>query len=390
MTDLTDMPASQRLHKAEELAEHESKHSFDLSHEVLVRANLFRLAEEDHLFQFVIHHTIFDGWSLTIFVTELTSFYTALCKQEEAVLPPLPIQYIDLAAWEANQLKEGFPEEHINYWKAQLGSNPPVLEMPLDKLRPDIQSFSPGTVSLETSPSLTQKLHALSRQEGVTLFVTMLSVFYVLLGRYTAQEDIIVGTPIARRVRTEAEKLIGVLINNLALRTDLSGGIHFRELLKRVRRTVLDAFTHQEIPFENLLTELRIERDPSRTPLFQVFFNLLDFRKGLKLEFPDLVVESPPPPEVGSLFDLTLYVQNWGDTLKLKLSYNADLFSHERMVEMGRQLEGLLTQITEFSRLFVGSILAGNHPSAADTSRSKDVSRRTKSDLATSYDQGMG
>ena len=153
--DLTDMPLSSRLNKAEEFAEHEAKHSFDLSHEALVRANLFRLAEDAHLFQFVIHHIIFDGWSLNIFLQELAFFYTDLYKQEGALLPPLPLQYIDFAAWEANQLKEGFPEELINYWKMQLGSNPPVLEMPLDRPRPAIQSFRAGMVLFETPSSLT-------------------------------------------------------------------------------------------------------------------------------------------------------------------------------------------------------------------------------------------
>lgn len=347
LINLEDQPASARLGAVEQLAEKDARRSFNLASDALARANLFRLAGNDHLFQFIIHHIVFDGWSLNVFLQELTFFYTAASKNEEASLPPLSIQYIDFSGWENDQLEKGLLDKHIHYWKQQLGGDLPVLDMPLDKPRPDAQSYHAGKDVLDISPSLTQALTALSRQESVTLFVTVLSVFYALLARYTAQEDIVVGTPIARRSHADVEKLLGVFINNLALRTDLSGNPTFRELLKRVRRTALDAFAHQEIPFEKLLSELRIERDSSHSPIFQVYFNLLDVRKGVDLDLPNLRVETPSLPEIGSIFDITLYVQNWGDTLKLKLVYNSDLFHVESMSELLERYHHLLKQVTE-------------------------------------------
>ena len=344
--DLTGEGAESALERAEELAGAEAQYSFDLSSDMLVRAHLYRLAEQDHLFQFVIHHIIFDGWSLTVLLQELTALYNAYTNNEIAVLPSLPVQYIDFAAWEAKHFEDDDFREQIEYWRSQLSGNLPTLDMPLDKPRPSVQSFSAGKETLDVSEPLTRSLNALSREEGVTLFVTMLSAFMVMLARYTTQEEIIVGTPIARRSRAEIEKLIGVFLNNLALRTDLSGGINFRELMKRVRRTALDAFDHQEVHFEKLLSDLRIERDSSHTPVFQVFFNLLDVRKGLRLELHDLEVETPSLPEIGSIFDITLYVQNWGDTLKLKLVYNADLFSQQHMAEFLERYYHLLEQVT--------------------------------------------
>jgi hypothetical protein len=335
IVDLMENLESERLSVAEQIAEQNALNPFNLAEDPLARANLFRLAHDDHFFQFIVHHIVFDGWSLNVFLQELTFFYTELSNNNpDVTLAPLPVQYIDFSVWEAEQNKAGFLEEQSSYWKQQLGGDLPVLEMPLDKQRPDIQSFRAGKSVLDISPALTIALTELSRQHGVTLFVTMLSTFYALLARYSAQEDIIVGTPIARRSHSDVEKLIGVFINNLALRTDLSGKLTFRELLMRVRRTVLDAFAHQDIPFEKLLSDLRIERASSHSPVFQVFFNLLDIRKGIALELPNLIVETPSLPEIGSIFDITLYVQNWGDTLKLKLVYNADLF-HDQSMTVG-------------------------------------------------------
>lgn len=344
LVDFGDGEPASRADRAEQLAEDDSQRPFDLSNDPLARANLFRLAEDDHLFQFVIHHIVFDGWSLNVFLQELTSLYTAFVNGAPSELPALPIQYIDFAAWESKQLSEKQIREHLEYWKQQLGGDLPVLDMPLDKPRPNVQSFRAGKELLEISPALTESLNAFSRQEGVTLFVTMLSVYYILLARYTAQEDIIVGTPVAGRHHADVEKLIGVFINSLALRADLSGNISFREFLKRVRRTALDAFAHQEIPFERLLSELRIERTSSHSPVFQVFFNLLDVRKGVRLELPNIVTETPSLPEMGSIFDITLYAQNWGETLKLKLVYNADLFTCNRMSEFLHHYHQLLQE----------------------------------------------
>lgn len=336
-----------RLARAEALAEEDAQRAFDLAEDALYRVNLFRLDTGDHLFQFVIHHSIFDGWSFNLLIHEIAFFYASYIRNDGADLPPLPIQYIDFAAWENTQLSEEFVNDHLEYWKHQLAGDLPVLEMPIDKPRPEIQSFRAGEEHLDLSPALTRSLNALSRQEGVTLFVTLLSAFYALLARYSGQEDIIVGTPIARRTHADVEKLIGIFINNLALRTDLSGNITFRELMKRVRRTALDAFSHQDLPFEKLLNRLRIERNTRHSPVFQVFFNLLDVRKGVELELPDVTSETHSLPEIGSSFDITLYAQNWGDELKINLVYNSDLFHSHSMAEFLERYVHLLERIVE-------------------------------------------
>ena len=217
-----------------------------------------------------------------------------------------------------------------------------MLELPTDRPRPAVQTYRGARQSLYCcpSPSVTA-LKALSQREGVTLFMTLLAAFQTLLHRYTGQDDIIVGSPIAGRTRAEIEGLIGFFVNTLVLRTDLSGNPTFRELLGRVREVALGAYAHQDLPFEKLVEELQPERSLSHTPLFQVFFNMLNLQDN-RIELPGLAVEVLSSPEVESKFDLTLYVREQHESIQFDLVYNADLFGRARMVEMLAQLNHLL------------------------------------------------
>ena len=324
----------------------ETRHSFDLARGPLLRASLLRLGGQEHVLLLNTHHIVSDGWSIGILMRELTALYGAFVRGERSPLPDLTMQYADFAAWQRRWLEGEVLESQMSYWKRQLAGALPVLELPSDRQRPPVQTPAGERHTVLLSEGLTDAVKRLSRGVGVTVFMTLLAAFKTLLHRLTGQDDIVVGSPIAGRNRVETEPLIGVFINTLVLRTDLSGGPSFRELLGRVRETALGAYTNQDVPFEHLLEALQPERDLSRTPLFQVFFNMLNFAEAVA-EFHGLATEPLPVTEVEAKFDLTLYVEERGRRLKLDFVYNASLFSRERVAEMGEQLRQLLVAVTE-------------------------------------------
>ena len=220
-----------------------------------------------------MHHIISDGWSMGILYRELSVLYEAFSKGKPSPLPELPIQYADFAVWQREWLQGKNLEEQLTFWKEQL-RDITTLELPTDHPRPPVQTFHGATHTVQLPKELTEALQGLSRKEGVTLFMTLLTAFQGLLHRYTGQDDIVVGTPIANRNRAEIEGLIGFFVNTLVMRTDTSGNPVFRELLKQVRKSTLDAYAHQDLPFEKLIKELQPERDLSRNPIFQVMFAL--------------------------------------------------------------------------------------------------------------------
>jgi amino acid adenylation domain-containing protein len=345
--DLTQLSDTEREVRAHRLANDETQQPFDLTQGPLVRASLIRLTEEDHIFLLTMHHIISDGWSLVLFFQELATLYEAFSRGEPSPLNPLPIQYADYAAWQRAWLQGEVLEKQLAYWRKQLGGILPVLELATDRPRPAVQTYDGARSTLILSEQLTEDLTALSQREGVTLFMTLLAAFKALLYRYTGQEDIIVGSPIANRPQTETEELIGLFLNNLALRTDLSGDPSFREILARVRRTALEAYAHQDVPFEKLIEELNPERDLSRTPLFQVYFNLFNFADEIKLpgsgartaSFNDAWFNTD---ENLSKFDLTLYGSVENKELKLAFVYNVDLFDEASIARMLDHFQTLL------------------------------------------------
>ncbi|MFL6257618.1 MAG: amino acid adenylation domain-containing protein, partial [Pyrinomonadaceae bacterium] len=272
--DLRGLPAAEREQEARRLADEEARRPFDLTRGPLLRAALVQLADEEHVLLFTMHHIISDAWSSGVLVGELAELYESFVAGREPSLPELPVQYGDFAAWQRAWLGGEVLREQLDYWVKQLAGAPAPIELPTDYPRPPLQTYR-GAVRYLTLPrALTEKLNELSRREGVTLFMTLLAAFQTLLQRYTGQTDIVVGTPVAGRSRTEVERLIGVFINTLVMRADFSGDPTFRELLKRVREAALGAYAHQELPFEKLVEELQPVRDLSRSPLFQVMFVL--------------------------------------------------------------------------------------------------------------------
>ncbi|MBV9775251.1 MAG: amino acid adenylation domain-containing protein, partial [Gemmatimonadetes bacterium] len=321
---------------------------FDLAAGPLLRASLLRVADDEWVLLFTLHHVVGDGWSTGVLVREVSALYGAFVRGEASPLPELAVQYADYAAWQRRWLQGEVLDARLGWWRERLAGAPPVLELPTDRPRPAVQTHRGEWASLVLPAALADRVQALARREGATLFMTLLSAFQVLLGRQAGQDDVVVGTPVANRTRREAEALIGVFVNTLALRTDLSGGPSFRELLGRVREATLSAYHHQDLPFEQLLEALQPARSLSHSPVFQVFFNLLNFEAG-KLELPGVTLETIDRlPELQSKFDLTLYAApREGEELRLSLLYDADLFTAARMAEMLAQYRSLLEQVVE-------------------------------------------
>ena len=344
--DLGGLDAKRRRAEQESLTVAEARWRFDLSKGPLLRASLLRLSAEEHVLTLTMHHIIADGWSGAVLLRELGALYAAFCDGRESPLAELPIQYADYAVWQHEWLSGSVLEEYLGYWSRQLEGAPPLLKLPTDRPRPHAQSFRGKHLAAILPPALSDALRGLSRQEGATLFMTLLAAFKVLLYRQTGQPDVVVGTPIAGRNRKDLEALIGFFVNTLVLRTSLAGRPTFRELLRRVREVCLGAYAHQEMPFEKLVEELQPERSTSHTPLFQVFFNMHSHSEG-ETVFPGLAAHDLPAPEASAKFDLTLYAKDHLAGIQLTLVYNSDLFERPRMVELFAQLRHLLSQAAQ-------------------------------------------
>ncbi|MEA2174839.1 MAG: hypothetical protein QOD00_2431 [Blastocatellia bacterium] len=344
LLDLRELSGAKQQARVENLIESEAQAPFDLTQGPLLRASLLRLGAQAHVLLLSMHHIISDGWSMGIFIREVTTLYRAFIEGRESPLPAPPLQYADYAYWQQQAGQAQALAAQLAYWKEQLASIPPLLELPTDYSRPSVQSYSGAHHSRFVPAPLSAQLKGLCGREEVTLFMLLLAAFKLLLYRYTKQEDLVVGTAIAGRSHSELESLIGFFINTLALRTDISGDPSFAELLRRVRAVTLAAYAHQEVSFEKVLETVAVERTLSHTPLFQVFFNMLNYPHA-PLHMPGLKVEIPTSLEVGSKFDLTLYVEESEEGIKLDLLYNSDLFAAERMEEMLDQFLHLLEQI---------------------------------------------
>lgn len=346
VTDLQAWPATERAAEALALLEEEVHRPFNLAQAPLLRATLLQLAPEEYFLILNMHHIIGDGWSLDLLKQELVRFYAAFVAAEPVMLSSLPIQYADFAVWQRQQAQIGAFEPHLTYWRETLADAPPLLELPTDYPRPARPSYRGDKLHVILPEPLSQALKDLSLSSGNSLFAVLLATFKLLLYRYTGQADIVVGTPMVNRNQTETEELIGYFLNNLILRSDLSGQPTFHELLDRLRVTTLDAYSHQHIPFEQLVQTLQPERNRSYTPFFQVFFNMYPYDLG-ELDLAGLTSESLAPDglEPGSKFDLTLYAREDDNVTHLILAYSTDLFRLERMAELLAQYKQLLMQI---------------------------------------------
>ncbi|BAY09129.1 non-ribosomal peptide synthetase [Calothrix sp. NIES-2098] len=338
----------------EQVLNQEALQPFNLASDLMVRATLVQIDTEEQILLLTMHHIASDGWSIDIFWQQLTAVYAALLQGRPSPLEPLPIQYADFAVWQREYLSGEVLQTELDFWKNQLAGAPTVLELPADRPRSPIQTYRGASQALSLSSTLSAALTTLSRQQGVTLFMTLLAAFGSLLHRYTGQSDILIGSPIAGRNRAEIEQLIGFFINTVVLRTKFADDPSFTELLAQVRDVALAAYDHQDLPFEKLVEELHVERDTSRNPIFQVWFNMLNLGDR-QIELPGLNVESVSSVEAPSKFDLTLYVLEQQQGIQLQLVYNADLFNAERMQEMLRQFQHLLTQIVAIPQQSISS-----------------------------------
>ncbi len=373
--DLGVLPAEEREAEARRAALEEARQPFDLGRGPLVRVTLLRIDEQQHILLLTMHHIISDGWSTGIFVREVAAFYTAYATKksaplpaqsaplsaalsappegQSAPLPALPIQYADFAAWQRQWMQGAVQERQLAYWKRQL-ANLPALALPADRPRPPVQHFQGAACTLTLPAALVEALAEVSRQAEASLFMTLLAAFQALLARYSGQTNIAVGSPIANRNHAQIQGLIGFFVNMLVLRTDLSGNPTFRELLGRVRTVALDAYAHQDLPFERLVEELHPQRDLSRNPLFQVAFtldNTPDGREGGREGGPNMVLGGLTLSQLAvdngvAKFDLTLNVWHIGQELLVRMEYNTDLFEDATIRRMIGHFETLLKAIT--------------------------------------------
>ncbi|HEY2647476.1 MAG TPA: condensation domain-containing protein, partial [Candidatus Acidoferrales bacterium] len=304
--DLQGLSEEAWLQEAKRLAFLDAKKPFDLRKAPLFRATLLKRSAHEHAVLFSVHHIVFDEWSQGVFQKEFSELYTAYHQKRQSPLPESPIQYADYAVWQRNWLQGEALQTQLDYWKEKLKGGLPILELPTDRPRPSVQTHNGSTASLFLSAKLTEKLNTLSRREGVTLYVTLMAAFQLLLLRYSGQEDLLVGTPVANRNRSEIEGLIGFFVNTLVMRSDLSGNPSFRELLKRVQETGLGAYAHQDLPFEKLVQELNPERDLSRSPILQVIFSFLN-TPTQPITLPKLEVMRAAGEGGASKVDLSLY-----------------------------------------------------------------------------------
>jgi amino acid adenylation domain-containing protein len=324
LVDLRGLPAERREELLLRLAAEEARRPFAVARSPLWRVILLRAGEEDHAVLLTMHHLISDDWSFGIFLRELQALYRSHVEGQPAGLPELPVQYADYSLWQLRWLQGDLLDRAIAYWRESL-SDLPSLELPTDRPPPRVQTFSGRTRGLAFPAGLGDALRAVSRRHGLTLFMALLAAFDALLSRWTGQETLAVGTPVANRGRTEIEGLIGFFVNMLVLRTEVGGDPCVRELFMRVREVALGAYTHQELPFEKLVEELQPERDLGRSPLFQVMFALQE-ELGRDFELPGLALELIGGGGGGAKFDLTLAVQPAGSRLSASLEYNVDLF----------------------------------------------------------------
>ncbi|TSC19390.1 condensation domain-containing protein, partial [Corallococcus sp. Z5C101001] len=344
LVDLTDVPAAQRETEARACVEQEMRRPFALRTGPLVRALLFKLAEREHALVVTLHHIVSDGWSLGILVREVGALYSAFSEERPSPLPALPVRYADYAAWQRRTLSGEALRREVAYWEGKLSGAPAILELPTDRPRPAIRGTSGATFRFTLSRELTEGLRSLAHREGGSLFMVLLAAWQALLSRYTGQQDINVGSPIAGRTRAETEGLIGFFVNTLVLRAKLEDGQSFRALLQQVRATVLEAYEHQEVPFEKLVEALQPVRSLSHTPLFQTLLALQNVPTE-DLRLPDLRLRGMDTAHPTSKFDVSVFFTETTAGLHGTLEYNKDLFDHGTLQRMAGHLRTLLDAV---------------------------------------------
>ncbi|HEY1375665.1 MAG TPA: amino acid adenylation domain-containing protein, partial [Gemmataceae bacterium] len=337
--DLAALPEAERAGEWARVVRAEGRRTFDLARPPLLRAAVAHVSPREHRVLLTVHHIVSDEWSMEVIQDEVRQLYAALAARRPSPLPPLPIRYADFAAWQRDWFRGERLDRQIDYWTAELDGAAPVLALPTDKPRPAAQTFRGATEHFALPPALAPRLHALAAAEQATLFMTLETAFAALLHRYTGQADLLVGTPISGRTQSETERLVGCFLNTVVLRSQLAAGQTFRDLLRRTRARTLGAFAHADLPFERLVAKLAPDRDPGRTPLFQVMFVLHNPGGASQVS----QVAGHHALETGtSKFDLTLYVSETAAGLEGLLEYSTDLFEAETARRLCRCFATLL------------------------------------------------
>ena len=355
IVDLQALPTAMVEQHAKSLTQQEAQLPFSLSKDPLIRIQVLRLGDNEHYVLLTLHHIVSDGWSMGVLVDEVATLYAAFCEDRPSPLPPLPIQYADFAHWQRQWLQGDVLNQQLGYWKTQLTGIPELLELPTDRPRPPVQTYAGDLYTFELDSTLTEQLNTLSRQQGTTLFMTLLAALSVLLSRYAHQADICIGSPIANRTQAELEGLIGFFVNTLVLRTDLSDNPSFSALLQQAKETTLNAYAHQDIPFEQLVDELNVNRDMSHSPLFQVMMVLQNAPKGT-IDTADLKIRPVQSNQTASKFDLSFDFIEAGDQLVGSLEYNTDLFDASTIQRLSTHLIRLLEQVVKTPELPISEV----------------------------------
>ncbi|MEK8020609.1 MAG: amino acid adenylation domain-containing protein [Candidatus Parabeggiatoa sp.] len=346
VVDLQFMSSEKQTIEVQRLVNEDAQRPFNLTKGPLLRTTLWQLGPQEHVIGVTMHHIISDGWSLGLFIREFTTLYEAFSKSQVSPLAPLSIQYADFAYWQRQWLSGEVLQKQLNYWQQQLANVPALLELPTDYPRSPIQRFQGSIQPFEINKALSNKLNKLSQTNNATLFMVLLAAFVTLLGRYSGNDDLVVGSPIAGRNNRQTESLIGFFVNTLVLRLNCSGNPSFLDLLAHVRQVCLDAYAHQDVPFEQLVEVLQPERNLSHTPLFQVVF-VLQNTPTEKLALANLSISPFPREHVTAKFDLTLSMTETAQGLRGSFEYNTDLFERATIERMVGHFQTLLVGIVE-------------------------------------------
>ncbi|KFA88634.1 condensation domain-containing protein, partial [Archangium violaceum] len=342
--DLRALPAAQHDAEVRRLALEEARKPFDLERGPLLRARLLSLPEQECVLLLTMHHIVSDGWSMGVLVREMGMLYAAFTQGQPSPLMELAVQYVDYASWQREWLRGDVLSKQLDYWRKQLAGASRVLELPTDKPRPPRPSFQGASSSRPLPTALSESIKALAQKEGATPFMVLLAAFQVLLSRYSGQDDICVGSPIAGRNRGELEDLIGFFVNTLVLRTRLSPQQSFRELLAQVKEMMLGAYAHQDVPFEKLVEELQPQRDLSRSPLFQVMFAVQNAPMP-ELNLPGLKMRPVTLESESSKFDMTVAFTERAEGFLAEVEYSTDLYESSTLQRMLEQMQLLLEGI---------------------------------------------
>jgi amino acid adenylation domain-containing protein len=342
--DVSELSVEERAQIAIELVNAETQTPFDLARGPLLRVRVLRLAPQEHLVVLVMHHVISDGWSMDVLLREVSTLYAAFSRGEGSPLPELEIQYADYAVWQREWLQDEELERQMSYWQRQLHGAPTVLELPQDHPRPPVQTHNGATHTFALGPELSSRVRELGRKTGMTTFMVLLASWQVLLKRLSGSDDICVGTVLAGRTHPQVEPLIGFFVNTLVLRADMSGDPTFAELLQRVREVCLEAYSHQDVPFEKLVEELAPERSMAHAPLFQVMMVMQQQQQQAEETAPvdGLTISGMDAAGTSAKFDLTIYLRESREVIVGALEYNTDIFASERVAAMVQQWERIL------------------------------------------------